>query len=404
MKFTREHIWSVLRLAILAVALASAYVLWYRSRVLALGLAGFAFDARLAVSNGTFHGGNTAGSSVLCTGIARTSGVAFLDSGKAIAATGANEYVRLEFRLGTAASCDVVLEVAAGSRPPGAFASYSVGGASGGGAHGYFADAHRGLVRLDLASRRDTVLPVPHHIWSLSAVAVAGGVAYVTDASWKFRPADETLEYLESRAHGRLVAFRFANQSSAVLLTRDLHYPTGVAVERDAATGEAVSVLVSEQHYARIKRVWLRGSQAGRFEVLASGLPCAPGGLALAGTGAGARLVVACVRPRNALFEHYVLQSRWLCQLLAIAPPLAAWLRDATDDAPHAALTLLVLDPAAPQAGARAYDLSGVAPAGLRSGAVHLSLARGGGPLAVALPHGDAVLVLERSALGLPAD
>ena len=92
----------------------------------------------------------------------------------------------------------------------------------------------------------------------------------------------------------------------------ELYFANGVAVAPDDSF-----VLVAETFRYRIRRVWLRGPDAGRDEILIDNLPGFPDGVAGDGTGL---FWVAFYAPRNALLDRYLHPRPWLKRLVAMLP------------------------------------------------------------------------------------
>ncbi|HMV70446.1 MAG TPA: SMP-30/gluconolactonase/LRE family protein [Myxococcota bacterium] len=118
-------------------------------------------------------------------------------------------------------------------------------------------------------------------------------VAYVTDVSPKFGFNEYTLEILEGRPNGRVVAVDLETQRTRQV-RGDLFFPNGVALDP-----EGRFVLVCETSRYRVVRVWL-GDREGEGDVFAANLPGFPDGIT--GDGHGS-FWVAIVNPRNTMVD-----------------------------------------------------------------------------------------------------
>ena len=120
------------------------------------------------------------------------------------------------------------------------------------------------------------------------------GTLYFSDASDRFSQAEYTLDVIESRPHGRLLAYDPATRQTRTLLD-SLYFANGVAVSRDGAF-----VLVNETTRYRVLRYWLRGPRAGTSEVFLDALPGFPDGIAAAEDG---RFWLTLIAPRSPLVD-----------------------------------------------------------------------------------------------------
>lgn len=120
------------------------------------------------------------------------------------------------------------------------------------------------------------------------------GTVYFSDASDRFSQAEYTLDVIESRPHGRLLAYDPATRQTRTLLD-SLYFANGVAVSRDGAF-----VLVNETTRYRVLRYWLRGPRAGTSEAFVEGLPGFPDGIAAA---EGGRFWLTLIAPRSPLVD-----------------------------------------------------------------------------------------------------
>ena len=138
----------------------------------------------------------------------------------------------------------------------------------------------------------------------------ADGTIYFSEASKKFPMAQFTNDILEHQPNGRLLALDPRAQKPRTLL-RDLYFANGVAVSPDQSF-----VLVVETGKYRIRRVWLKGPQAGQSDVFIDNLPGFPDGISSNGRD---RFWLALVTPRQALFDR-MLPHPFLRKIVARLP------------------------------------------------------------------------------------
>jgi ribose transport system permease protein len=98
----------------------------------------------------------------------------------------------------------------------------------------------------------------------------AGGVAYFTEASFRYDASQWLLDMIESRRNGRLFAVDLGTGKVRRLLGGLVH-PMGVCVAPDGQ-----SLLFTETWLCRVSRLWLQGPRTGHTEVVAT-LPGYPG-------------------------------------------------------------------------------------------------------------------------------
>ncbi|MFC2108723.1 SMP-30/gluconolactonase/LRE family protein [Candidatus Bipolaricaulota bacterium] len=137
------------------------------------------------------------------------------------------------------------------------------------------------------------------------------GTVYFSESSTK--TTDTTLDLLEHRAHGRLLAYHPDTKETEILLD-ELYYANGVALSPDESF-----VLVVETTRYRIRRLWLAGPQKGEDEVLFDNLPGFPDGISCDEMGT---FWLALVNPRNA-FVDWMLEHPSLRKIVARLP--LAW-------------------------------------------------------------------------------
>ena len=138
----------------------------------------------------------------------------------------------------------------------------------------------------------------------------ADGTIYFTEASRKFPMSQFTNDLLEHQPNGRLLALDPQTQKPRTLL-RGIHFANGVAVSPDQSF-----VLVNETGMYRIRRVWLKGPQAGHDDIFIDNLPGFPDGISSNGKD---KFWVALVTPRQALFDR-LLPHPFLREVIARLP------------------------------------------------------------------------------------
>jgi sugar lactone lactonase YvrE len=139
----------------------------------------------------------------------------------------------------------------------------------------------------------------------------ADGTIYFTEASNKFPMSQFTNDLLEHQPNGRLLALDLQTQKPRTLL-RDIYFANGVAVSPDQSF-----VLVAETGKYRVRRVWLKGPQAGQDDIFIDNLPGFPDGISSNGRD---RFWLALVTPRQALFDRTLLPHPLLRKIVARLP------------------------------------------------------------------------------------
>lgn len=134
-------------------------------------------------------------------------------------------------------------------------------------------DAYRGLLSIDPQGKikvlADSANGVP--LKFTDALDIAGdGTIYFTDASAKYGQDKYLYDLLESRPHGRFLAYDPATGQTRVLLG-NLYFANGVALSR-----QEDFVLINETYRYRITRYWLKGPKAGTHEIFIDNLPGFP--------------------------------------------------------------------------------------------------------------------------------
>ena len=96
------------------------------------------------------------------------------------------------------------------------------------------------------------------------------GTIYFTDASSRFGQKEYLYDLLESKPHGRFLAYDRSSGRIRVLL-KDLYFANGVALSQ-----REDFVLINETYRYRILRFWLKGPKAGKSEIFIDNLPGFP--------------------------------------------------------------------------------------------------------------------------------
>jgi hypothetical protein len=137
------------------------------------------------------------------------------------------------------------------------------------------ADANKGL--LSVAEGKVTILAAEaagvRFAFTDDLTIGQDGTIYFTDASSRWPVAKFTMDILEHRGSGRLLAYHPDTGKTEVLL-KDLFFANGVALGPDEAY-----VLVTETSSYRVRRYWLRGGKAGQNDVFVDNLPGFPDNL-----------------------------------------------------------------------------------------------------------------------------
>ncbi|MEM9728093.1 MAG: SMP-30/gluconolactonase/LRE family protein [Myxococcota bacterium] len=135
-------------------------------------------------------------------------------------------------------------------------------------------------------------------------------VAWFSDASYKWGHHDVMNEVFESAPNGRLVKYDISTGECKVVAS-DLHFANGVAVSPDETY-----VLVNETMRYGVKRIYVRGPDAGRVEVFRSNLPGFPDGISTSPAGT---FWLALYSPRNALLDS-ASERPWLRKVIYRIP------------------------------------------------------------------------------------
>jgi sugar lactone lactonase YvrE len=105
------------------------------------------------------------------------------------------------------------------------------------------------------------------------------GTIYFTDASSKYRQDEYLYDILESRPHGRFMAYNPTTGKTEVIL-KNLYFANGVALSR-----QEDFVLINETSRYRILRYWLKGPKAGTHDIFIENLPGFPDNITSNGKG-----------------------------------------------------------------------------------------------------------------------
>jgi sugar lactone lactonase YvrE len=105
------------------------------------------------------------------------------------------------------------------------------------------------------------------------------GTIYFTDASSKYGQNEYLYDLLESRPHGRFMAYNPATGKTEVIL-KNLYFANGVALSQ-----REDFVLINETSRYRILRYWLKGPKAGTYDIFIDNLPGFPDNISSNGKG-----------------------------------------------------------------------------------------------------------------------
>ena len=105
------------------------------------------------------------------------------------------------------------------------------------------------------------------------------GTIYFTDASSKYGQNEYLYDLLESRPHGRFMAYNQATGKTEVIL-KNLYFANGVALSQ-----QEDFVLINETSRYRILRYWLKGPKAGTHDIFIDNLPGFPDNISSNGKG-----------------------------------------------------------------------------------------------------------------------
>lgn len=135
------------------------------------------------------------------------------------------------------------------------------------------ADAARGLLAVNAGGAVEVLAAEqggrPFRFTDDLAIA-ADGTVYFTDASDRFSVDQFTMEVIEHRPRGRVLAYDPATRATS-LVADQLYFANGIAL----GPGDEYA-LVAETSSYRIRKIWLRGDRRGKVETLVDNLPGFP--------------------------------------------------------------------------------------------------------------------------------
>ena len=177
-----------------------------------------------------------------------------------------------------------------------------------------------GLQRIGPDGHVETIAPPAGQAVSFPDDVAIGpdGLIYVTEASTKFTPVTTApdapyvlWDFIEGRAHGRLLAYDPVTEKMSVVL-EGLAFPSGVTVAPDGA-----SLLIVEVTRYRVVRYGLAGEEKGKLSIFADGLPGIPDDVFIGPEG---HVWVTLVAPRSDVLENMVGRHTYLARLISILP------------------------------------------------------------------------------------
>jgi sugar lactone lactonase YvrE len=177
-----------------------------------------------------------------------------------------------------------------------------------------------GLQRITPDGRVETITPSSGQPVSFTDDVALGpdGLVYVTEASTKFTPVTTApgapyvlWDFMEGRAHGRLLAYDPATDQMSVVL-EGLAFPSGVTVAPDGT-----SLLIVEVTRYRVVRYGLTGAGKGKLSIFADGLPGIPDDVFI---GPDGHVWVSLVAPRSDALENVIGRHPYLARLISILP------------------------------------------------------------------------------------
>ncbi|TVU37942.1 hypothetical protein EJB05_11287 [Eragrostis curvula] len=148
-----------------------------------------------------------------------------------------------------------------------------------------------------------------------AVVEAADGTVYFSDASARFGNDRWILDFIESRATGRLLKYDPRTGDTSVVLDR-LGFANGVALPRDQAF-----VVVCESSRFRCTKVWLKGEKSGQAETFIDNLPGAPDNIRLGSDGSFWIALVPVRSPWLDVVYRWTLTRR----VVASFPALLEW-------------------------------------------------------------------------------
>ncbi len=157
-------------------------------------------------------------------------------------------------------------------------------------------DAKRGLLQLDLPTRKLTVLvdAREHGLTFCNNAAIArDGTIYFSDSSRQVGIDHWRGELLAHSNSGRL--FKRTPDGTLTLLLDGLEFANGVALAADESF-----VAVAETTAYRVRKLWLKGPLAGSQDALIENLPGFPDNMS---SDAEGRIWIAIASPRKAILD-----------------------------------------------------------------------------------------------------
>ena len=147
----------------------------------------------------------------------------------------------------------------------------------------YVADARRGLLRVDVTTRKVEVLinraeGVEFHCVNDLEIG-DDGVIYFTDSSAVWGIDQFTEDILDQRPSGRVLKYDPATKTTLVL-ARDLAFANGLALSNDES-----HLFIAETGRYRLWRLWLTGEKRNLKEVVTENLPGFPDNLQMTSRG-----------------------------------------------------------------------------------------------------------------------
>lgn len=142
----------------------------------------------------------------------------------------------------------------------------------------YVADARRGLLRIDIATKQIEVMfdkaeGVSFHC--INDVELASdGTLYFTDSSAVWGIDQFAEDILDQRPSGRVLKYDPAAGGEPLVLARDLEFANGLALSTDET-----SLFIAETGRYRLWRLWLSGDKKNLKEVVTENLPGFPDNL-----------------------------------------------------------------------------------------------------------------------------
>jgi sugar lactone lactonase YvrE len=174
-------------------------------------------------------------------------------------------------------------------------------------------DAKRGLLRLDLQTRRLEIL-VDARTAGLTfcnnAAIARDGTIYFSDSTRQVGIDHWRGELLAHSASGRL--FKLGSDGKLELLIEGLEFANGVALAADESF-----VAIAETTAYRVRKLWLKGPRAGSQDALIEDLPGFPDNLC---SDAEGRIWIAVANPRNPLLDFLLPKPGFLRQAVWALP------------------------------------------------------------------------------------